>query len=229
MAYSRNLSQSFLAWLGGREGAAECCCFPSWLFLKHLEVFLASRSVGRQGQHQFLSNSKSAGWADTLWEASLLLLFNHVNISSMPSICIDWIFFSSKRSCFMPSPSKLLGNSHHPGSYGRLSFIGRFLLKPESLISLPQTSSCPNLALKQNVPRLAWSFLGLLVIADLLLRGSTPLLTHTLNQLCVVTATVTLRMRWRGDLQRVFCPAGPGSRQLQCGTGSTMLFRVAFC
>lgn len=76
----------------------------------------------------------------------------------------------------MLSPSKLLGSSHHPGSYGSLSFIGRFLLKPGSSLSLPQTSSCPNLALKENVPCLAWSFLGLLVTAGLLLKGSTPLL-----------------------------------------------------
>lgn len=148
----------------------------------------------------------------------------------MPSICIDWVFFfPSKRSCFMLSPSKLLGSSHHPGSYGSLSFIGRFLLKPGSSLSLPQTSSCPNLALKENVPCLAWSFLGLLVPAGLLLRGSTPLLTHTLNQLCAVIATVTLRRHWQSHLQRAFCPVCPGFHQLLSGTGSTMLFRVAFC
>lgn len=129
----------------------------------------------------------------------------------------------------MLSPSKLLGSSHHPGSYGSLSFIGRFLLKPGSSLSLPQTSSCPNLALKENVPCLAWSFLGLLVTAGLLLKGSTPLLPHTLNQLCAVIATVILHMRCQGDLQRAFCPACPGSRQLLSGTGSTLLFRVAFC
>lgn len=119
----------------------------------------------------------------------------------------------------MLSPSKLLGSSHHPGSYGRLSFIGRFLLKPESLLLLPQTSTCPKIALKQNVPPLPCSFLGLLVTADLLLRGSTPLLTHTLNQLCVVTATVTLHMCCRATSKgcSVLLVQGPVSYDVELG------------